>query len=149
MMLGIEYQLLIINRIKEINKIKDYDKRLAEIIDYKEKIISAFKDDMDDLFAIADLTETKTEQKEVVIKTIIQLSIAFDEEQQEKMDYDFLCDSVAEAVEGLYWYDKQILELYIKLGNYRAVEKETGIPFPSVYKTVQKATKQIRQKVIG
>jgi hypothetical protein len=148
-MLGIEYQLLIINRIKEINKIKDYDKRLAEIIDYKEKIISAFKDDMDDLFAIADLTETKTEQKEVVIKTIIQLSIAFDEEQQEKMDYDFLCDSVAEAVEGLYWYDKQILELYIKLGNYRAVEKETGIPFPSVYKTVQKATKQIRQKVIG
>lgn len=147
-MLGIEHQLLIINRINSINKIKDYDKRLAEIIDYKEKIISAFKDDMDDLFAIADLAESKAEQKEKVVKKVIQLSIAFDEEQQAQMDYELLCDNVANEMDGLYWYDRQILELYIKLGNYRAVQKETGIPFPSVYKTVQKAAKQIRQKVL-
>lgn len=47
----------------------------------------------------------------------------------------------------LYWYDRQIVELYLELGNYRAIEKETGIPWESCYKTVQKAIKQIRNEL--
>jgi hypothetical protein len=47
----------------------------------------------------------------------------------------------------LYWYDREIVELYLKLGNYRAIEVETGIPWESCYKTVQKAIKQIRSEL--
>lgn len=50
-------------------------------------------------------------------------------------------------------YDKEIVKLYLKLGNYRAIEKETsvngvpGIPWESCYCTVQKVIKQIREHV--
>jgi hypothetical protein len=151
MMLGIEHQLLIISRIKELNNIKDYDKRLAEIIAFKDASLSAhiseLRDDYDDLFSIADLTRTKEGKEVSIIKKVTQLSIAFDEEQQEQIDYELLCENVTEAVEGLYWYDKEILMLYIELGNYRAIERKTGIPYASAYKTVQKVIKEIKQKI--
>jgi hypothetical protein len=150
-MLGIEHQLLIISRIKELNNIKDYDKRLAEIIAFKDASLSAhiseLRDDYDDLFSIADLTRTKEGKEVSIIKKVTQLSIAFDEEQQEQIDYELLCENVTEAVEGLYWYDKEILMLYIELGNYRAIERKTGIPYASAYKTVQKVIKEIKQKI--
>ncbi|OOQ57159.1 hypothetical protein [Mucilaginibacter pedocola] len=50
-------------------------------------------------------------------------------------------------IDNLYWYDKELLKLYLKLGSYRAMEQETGIPFESIYKTVQQACKAIRTKV--
>jgi hypothetical protein len=143
--------LLIISRIKELNNIKDYDKRLAEIIAFKDASLSAhiseLRDDYDDLFSIADLTRTKEGKEVSIIKKVTQLSIAFDEEQQEQIDYELLCENVTEAVEGLYWYDKEILMLYIELGNYRAIERKTGIPYASAYKTVQKVIKEIKQKI--
>lgn len=145
MMLGIEVQLLIIDKIKRINKIADYQKRVDEFIEVRQTLISNFCDELDDLFAAVDLTKQDNERQ--VGNKVVQLSIAFDEEQQEQMDYELLCDNVSEAVNGLYWYDKQILELYIKLGNYRAIQKETGIPYASAYKTVQKVIKEIKQKV--
>jgi hypothetical protein len=56
-------------------------------------------------------------------------------------------DSAILGIENLYWYDREIIKLYGKLGTYRAVEAETGIPFESIYKTVQRACKAIRKKV--
>lgn len=148
-MLGTETQLLILNEIKRINKISDGGKRLQEFIAVKQMIVASINDDLDELFSGVNLAPVKTEQKdkEVVEKKVVQLSIAYSEELQEAIDFDNLCQSVNIQLDGLYWYDKQILQLYIKLGNYRAVEKETGIPFSSVYKTVQKAIKQIKEKV--
>lgn len=58
-----------------------------------------------------------------------------------------LLDQVIDEVDGLYWYNRQILELYMKHGNYRAIEKETRIPYSSAYKTVQHSFKQIKQKI--
>jgi DNA-directed RNA polymerase specialized sigma24 family protein len=57
-------------------------------------------------------------------------------------------DKVKQYIKTLYWYDREIVELYIKLGNYRAIEKETGIPFESCYSTVKKVIKKIRQDVL-
>lgn len=148
-MLGTETQLLILGEIKRINKISDGEKRLQEFIAVKQMIVASINDDLDELFSGVNLAPAKTEQKdkEVVEKKVVQLSIAYSEDIQEAIDFDKLCQSVCEQLDGLYWYDKQILQLYIKLGNYRAVEKATGIPFSSIYKTVQKAIKQIKEKV--
>jgi hypothetical protein len=41
----------------------------------------------------------------------------------------------------LYWYDRELFELYVKLGSYRAVSKETGIPLRSIG-TNLKATRE-------
>lgn len=147
MMLGIEVQLLIIDKIKRINKIADYQKRVDEFIAVRQELISNICDELDDLFAAVNLVNKQDNERQVSNK-VVQMSIAFDEDQQERMDYELLCDNVNEALGGLYWYDKQILQLYIKLGTYRAVAKETHIPFPSIYKTVQKAIKQIKEKVV-
>jgi hypothetical protein len=147
MMLGIEVQLLIVDKIKRINKIADYQKRVDEFIAVRQELISNICDELDDMFAAVDLTNKQHNEQQVSSK-VVQLSIAFDEEQQEQMDYELLCDNVGKQVDDLYWYDREILKLYIELGNYRAIEKKTGIPYASAYKTVQKVIKEIKQKVL-
>jgi hypothetical protein len=56
-------------------------------------------------------------------------------------------DMAIEEVDKQYWYNKGLIELYKKHGNYRAIERETGIPYISAYKTIQKSFKEIKQKV--
>jgi hypothetical protein len=56
-------------------------------------------------------------------------------------------DRAIEHIEKLYWYDKEIVNLYLKLGNYRAIEKDTGIPWESCYSTIRKVIKQIRDEL--
>jgi hypothetical protein len=50
-------------------------------------------------------------------------------------------------ISKLYWYDKEIVQLYLKLGSYRAIEKDTGIPWESCYSTIRKVIKQIRNEL--
>lgn len=57
-------------------------------------------------------------------------------------------DNAVAAIETLYWYDQQLIRMYCRLGNYRAIEAETGIPWESAYKTIQKALKQLRQNAL-
>jgi len=61
---------------------------------------------------------------------------------------ELLQDISVKEIDSLYWYDAELLKLYMKLGTYRAIEKETGIPFESVYKTVRKSINQIKCKVL-
>lgn len=51
-------------------------------------------------------------------------------------------------IDNLYWYNSGIVKLYMKLGNFRAIEKDTGIPYASAYKTVKKSFNEIKQKVL-
>lgn len=46
----------------------------------------------------------------------------------------------------LYWYKKEILELYAKEGTYQRVSDLTHIPLTSVYKTVIEARKEIKKQ---
>lgn len=55
--------------------------------------------------------------------------------------------SALNLIDALYWYDAEIVRLYLKLGNYRAVSKATGIPMPSIYATVQQSAKKIKEKI--
>jgi len=40
---------------------------------------------------------------------------------------------------SLSWYDSEVLRLYAKLGSYRAVANDTGIPLVSIFDTVKRA----------
>jgi hypothetical protein len=51
------------------------------------------------------------------------------------------------AINDLYWYDREMIRLYMRLGNYRAIEKDTGIPWESCYSTIKKAIKKIRNEL--
>jgi len=53
-------------------------------------------------------------------------------------------DTALEFIDTLYWYDQELIRLYIRLGNYRAIEDATGIPWESAYKSIQKSLKLIR-----
>ncbi len=54
-------------------------------------------------------------------------------------------DLALKEVDNLYWYDREIIRLYLQLGSYRKVEAETGIPWESIYFSIAKARKKIRQ----
>lgn len=57
-------------------------------------------------------------------------------------------DKALSEIDGLYWYNAELIRLYVKHGNYRAIEKETGIHYISCYKAIQKSFKQLKQKVL-
>lgn len=71
------------------------------------------------------------------------IEIAYDSDLDVKLTRELALDHI----DNLYWYDKEMLMLYLKHGNYRAIEKETGIPWESAYKSIQKSCKEIRLKV--
>lgn len=48
---------------------------------------------------------------------------------------------------NLFWYDKEMILLYLDHGNYRAIQKETKIDHVSAYKSIKKAIKQIDEAV--
>lgn len=56
-------------------------------------------------------------------------------------------DEALAKISGLYWYDREIVRLYLKLGSYAAIEKETRIPQKACCRTVTKAVKQIRDAI--
>jgi len=66
---------------------------------------------------------------------------------KDREDFELLQDAAIGAIETLGWYEKEIIKLYIKFGNYRAIETDTGIPWESCYTTIQKAIKKIRCKL--
>jgi len=49
--------------------------------------------------------------------------------------------------DNVNWYHGRLLQLYVQLGNYRAVSKETGIPIKSVFNAVKQAREEIKRKV--
>lgn len=58
-------------------------------------------------------------------------------------------DVALSNIDRLYWYDAEMLRLYMELGNYRAIQKKTGIPFCSCYKNIQKSIAALRNMVTG
>jgi rhodanese-related sulfurtransferase len=65
-------------------------------------------------------------------------------EVEQRKEKELLEDLALETIETLYWYEQELLKLYIKHGNYRAIQDATSIPFSSVYKTIQGSIKKIK-----
>lgn len=75
--------------------------------------------------------------------------VAHESDITERLRRELQEERVKEYIGKLYWYDREIIELYVRLGNYRAIEKETGIPFESCYSTIKKVIKKIREDVLA
>jgi len=71
------------------------------------------------------------------------------EEYDKELDIEFEtnCKIVKEKLETLFWYDKGIFELYLKLGSLRKVEKETGIKYGAIHQTVNKVKRQLNESI--
>lgn len=70
------------------------------------------------------------------------------QELERREEWELIEDRALSEIESLYWYNAEMVRLYVKHGNYRAIEKETGIPFISCYKTIQKSFKELKQKAL-
>lgn len=55
-------------------------------------------------------------------------------------------DLTIEEINRLYWYDAEMIRLYLKLGSFRAIEEDTGIPFISCYKNIKKSLNTLKRK---
>ena len=149
MIMQIDYFLLLMSKIDELNKIKDKNKRLSDFILFQNKFYSDFNDEANELFAKVDLSSKNTNGKSIkeqVNDKVNQLSLGLDDEMDSAIAKDILLDYIEKECNNLDWYEQNILKLYIKLGTYRSVGEHTGIPFASIYKTVQKVFNEIREK---
>ncbi len=66
------------------------------------------------------------------------------EERQVREDIE---DMAIEEIDKQYWYNKALIELYRKHGNFRSIQDETGIPWVSCYKTIKKTFQEIKEKL--
>jgi hypothetical protein len=53
-------------------------------------------------------------------------------------------DIAIEEIDNLYWYDGALIKLYVELGNFRAIETVTQIPFISCYKNIKKSLQTLK-----
>lgn len=75
----------------------------------------------------------------------INLDDLFDEcEIKDRKKLELLAFSL---IDKLYWYDAEILKLYLLHGNYRAIAEEVRIPFTSIFCTVKKAVQELKEKI--
>lgn len=65
--------------------------------------------------------------------------------ESESYDYEELVATCAIRTDQLYWYNRDLLKLYVKHGTYRKVAELTGIPLLSVHDAVKKAKKEVRR----
>jgi hypothetical protein len=97
---------------------------------------------------IFQYNESFTEDKEFAISDISKYSthdnLKEEEQFNARLTKELKEEKVLQIIEEMYWYDKEILKLYMEKGNYRAVAKEVNIPWGSIYDTVQMAINKIK-----
>lgn len=74
--------------------------------------------------------------------------VKFVREEDEDFDDQPLINSIEKKIEQLYWYDKEILKMYIELGSVRKVSAVTGIPHTSIFITIKNIRKCIKQSLV-
>lgn len=78
----------------------------------------------------------------------VELQLTPQEEHKEREEREQIEDMAMNEINNLYWYNKEMVRLYLQHGNYRAIEEITRIPYSSAYKTIQKSFQEIKQKVL-
>jgi len=74
--------------------------------------------------------------------------VKFIREEVEEFDDQPLINSIQKKIEQLYWYDKEVLKMYIELGSVRKVSAITGIPHTSIFITIKNIRKCIKQSLV-
>ena len=72
----------------------------------------------------------------------------FVKEEEEIDNSQEVANSIEKIIPSLYWYDQEILKMYIELGSVRKVSKQTGIPHTSIFITIKNIRKCILQQLV-
>lgn len=150
MALSLAFHLDVMKKIKRINAMYEVNERIEAWSAVRLEVQGSINDELDDLAEQVqmrdDLDENGQRKKDfITTKDVINsLSVAASQEQQEVLDYNAAFDYMESSLNELSWYEKAIVIAYLRLGNYRAIEKDTMIPWESCYKTVQKAFAKIQ-----
>jgi DNA-directed RNA polymerase specialized sigma24 family protein len=100
---------------------------------------------------IFQYNESFSEENEFAIKDIAKYStqdnLTEEEQFNIRLQAELKEEKVLKIIDGLYWYDREIVKLYIEKGDYRAIAKEVGIPWGSIYDTVQMALNKIKYEL--
>ena len=72
----------------------------------------------------------------------------FVKEEEQIDNSQEVADGISKIVQGLYWYDQEILKMYVELGSVRKVSKETGIPHTSIFITIKNIRKCIKSQLV-
>lgn len=87
------------------------------------------------------ITKEITEMKDHPIEEINEII--------ERNEREVIEDIALAEIDNLYWYKAEMIKLYKKHGNYRAIEAETKIPYISCYKNIKQSFEELRQKAIS
>lgn len=157
MALSIGYSLKILSQIKNINSIADYNERTDRFIFGRQQIQNEINDELDEIFQHVELfdgksvTKKEKELKDLLLsKTLITtLSETLTQDELNQYEYNQLFEFMHNEIDKMYWFDKELLELYLGLGNFRAVSATTKIPLTTCFRTVQRFIEKIRVKGIS
>jgi hypothetical protein len=72
----------------------------------------------------------------------------FVKEEQQIDNSQEVADGISKIVQGLYWYDQEILKMYVELGSVRKVSMQTGIPHTSIFITIKKIRSCIKSQLV-
>lgn len=72
----------------------------------------------------------------------------FVSEEEEISDDQHIVDNITKKMNDLYWYDREILKMYIELGSVRKVSAQTGIPHTSIFITIKNIRKCIKDSLV-
>jgi hypothetical protein len=103
---------------------------------------------------IMNLIQSKTSlfyklYRQQVVEITDKFIAGEDQDFEARAAKEDLEDKAISEIDNLYWYNGEMVKLYLKYGNYRAIEENTRIPYTSAYKTIQKSLTEIKQKVLG
>ena len=72
-----------------------------------------------------------------------------DTEVEVNFDKSDLVDKLEKNLEGLHWYNKEILKLYAIdfKKNAKELSRKTGIPYMSIVRTINKTKKQMKTNI--
>lgn len=69
-------------------------------------------------------------------------------DMNERLLREELEDYTLSEINSLYWYDAELIRLYMNLGTFRAIQEMTGIPYVSCFKTIKKAMGVLKRRAM-
>ena len=134
--IGIDYKRQLLCEIEHVNKLPDVKER----VDWLVKIKADLNDEIDDILEAVNTRETKAKRSFNVFNTCF---ISDNEHLAEQA----LIDKILKLVDKLYWYDKDLLMLYLEEGSFRKLTELTGIPHQSIWNTVKATLKKLKTEI--
>lgn len=122
----------------------------------EEKIVQLYKDKALEFYVVRVILNQATSprsgfyykfRKDQAVE--LTANIPDNKEDQREREVKETIEHIAlEEINKLYWYDAEMIRLYMKLGSFRAIEEHTGIPFISCYKNIKKSLATLKKKAI-